>query len=50
MKNNILQVIYWEQAQMRMIELLLEHLVAESHLLDYLDQDSARMFAEEKAD
>ena len=28
MKNNILQIIYWGQAQMKMIELFLKRLVA----------------------
>lgn len=45
-KDSAMEVVYWEQAQMRMIELLLDHLVTESYLTTYLEPEAARKFVQ----
>lgn len=44
LKDNVMEVIYWQKDQLCMIELLLDHLVTESYLTTYVEPEAARKF------
>ena len=44
LKDYAMEVIHWQKCQMKMIEHLLDHLVAESWLRTYIEPETARKF------
>ena len=46
LKDYVMEVIHWQKCQMKMIEHLLDHLVAESWLRTYVEPETARKFVQ----
>lgn len=47
LKDSVMEVVYWQKAQIRMIGLLLDHLVTNSYLTTYFEPEAARKFVGE---